>query len=171
MGLVPDKQYCGLRMRRECRERFLHHRGLAIPTCMTHVRAARAAMHVGIANLRFPLKSVTGKIPAFPAFAQPAIFRICQEAHDMWVGWQATSGYSKVQGMSWRGHCDGCHFGILVSPSSHRKSFGELVLVWYMKRKCMLPDLLMGCSALTKWLDSSVTTRGLLGHPIEWLLI
>ena len=44
MGLLPDKQHCGLRMRRECRERFPRHRGLAIPTCIT----ARALMHVGI---------------------------------------------------------------------------------------------------------------------------
>ena len=34
MGLLPDKSNCGLRMRRECRERFPHHRGLAIPTCI-----------------------------------------------------------------------------------------------------------------------------------------
>ena len=36
MGLLPDPNYCGLRMRRECRERFPRHRGLAIP-CATHV--------------------------------------------------------------------------------------------------------------------------------------
>ena len=35
IGLLPDKQNCGLRMRRECQERFPHHRGLAIPTCIT----------------------------------------------------------------------------------------------------------------------------------------
>ena len=47
-----------------------------------HVRDARAVMHVGIANLRFPLKSVAGKtFPAIPAHAQPAILRIWQEAH------------------------------------------------------------------------------------------
>ena len=33
--LLPDTQNCGLRMRRECRERFFHHRGLAIPTYIT----------------------------------------------------------------------------------------------------------------------------------------
>ena len=33
MGLLPDTYNCGLRMRRECQERFLCHRGLAIPTC------------------------------------------------------------------------------------------------------------------------------------------
>ena len=42
MGLLPDTQNWGLRMRRECRERFPRHRGLAIPdmhhgTCVTHV--------------------------------------------------------------------------------------------------------------------------------------
>ena len=35
MGLLSDTYNCGLRMRRECRERFPHHRGLAIPTCIT----------------------------------------------------------------------------------------------------------------------------------------
>ena len=40
MGLLPDTYNCGLRIRRECRERFPRHRGLAIPTCIT-VRAWR----------------------------------------------------------------------------------------------------------------------------------
>ena len=30
MGLLPDTLNCGLRMHQECRERFPHHRGLAI---------------------------------------------------------------------------------------------------------------------------------------------
>ena len=34
MGLSPDTQNCGLRMRRECRERCPRHRGLAIPSCI-----------------------------------------------------------------------------------------------------------------------------------------
>ena len=38
MGLLPDTYYCGLRMRREYRERFPHHHGLA--TCIT-ARALR----------------------------------------------------------------------------------------------------------------------------------
>ena len=40
MGLLPDTQNCGLRMRRECWERFPHHRVLAIPTRIT-ARASR----------------------------------------------------------------------------------------------------------------------------------
>ena len=40
MGLLPDTQNCGLRMRRECRERFPRHCGLAIPACIT-ARASR----------------------------------------------------------------------------------------------------------------------------------
>ena len=35
MGLSPDTWNYGLRMRRECRERFPRHRGLATPTCIT----------------------------------------------------------------------------------------------------------------------------------------
>ena len=47
MGLLPDTQYRGLRMRRECRERFPRHRlqrkplvsdpGMHHGTCVTHV--------------------------------------------------------------------------------------------------------------------------------------
>ena len=40
MGLLPDTYTCGFCMRRECRERIPHHRGLAIPTCIT-ARASR----------------------------------------------------------------------------------------------------------------------------------
>ena len=49
-----------------------------------HVRDARVLMHVGIASCRFPLKLVAGKtVPAFPAHAQLAIWRIWYEAHYM----------------------------------------------------------------------------------------
>ena len=75
MGLLPDTQYCGLCMRRKCRERFTHHR--LSRHASRHVRHARAVMHAGIAYWRFPLKSVAGKtFPGFPAHAQPAILRI-----------------------------------------------------------------------------------------------
>ena len=40
MGLLPDMQNFGLRMRQECRDRFLRLRVLAIPTCIT-ARACR----------------------------------------------------------------------------------------------------------------------------------
>ena len=51
MGLLPDKLICGLRMRRECRELFPRHRGIAIPRqALRHVRDARAVMHVEIAT-------------------------------------------------------------------------------------------------------------------------
>ena len=42
-----------------------------------HVRDARAVMHVGIANPRWPGKT----FPAFSAHAQPTVLRIWQEAH------------------------------------------------------------------------------------------
>ena len=42
MGFLPDTWNCELRMRRECREPFPRHRGLAIPTCI--------GMYAGIAN-------------------------------------------------------------------------------------------------------------------------
>ena len=49
VSCLADMQNCGLHMRRECRERFPRHHGLAIPTCIT-ARYACAMMHAGIAN-------------------------------------------------------------------------------------------------------------------------
>ena len=49
MGLLPDTQNCGLRMRRECRERFPRHRRLAIPTCIT-ARAHARCMPVSLSR-------------------------------------------------------------------------------------------------------------------------
>ena len=51
LGLLPDTQNCGLRMRRECRERFPLHQLQRKPLVSDpHVRHTRAVMHVGIAN-------------------------------------------------------------------------------------------------------------------------
>ena len=54
MGLLPDTQYCRLRMRRECRERFPRHRlqrkplvgepGMHNGTCVTHVALCIAGL-------------------------------------------------------------------------------------------------------------------------------
>ena len=81
-GLVPDTQNCGLRMRRECRERFPRHRLLRKPlvndpsmhhgTCVTHVPwCMSGSLTCGEGE----------KFPAFPAHAQPAILHIWQESH------------------------------------------------------------------------------------------
>ena len=52
MGLLPDTQNCGLRIRRECRECFpaTDFKG------NYYLRHARAVMHVGIANPRWRAK-------------------------------------------------------------------------------------------------------------------
>ena len=94
MGLLPDT--CGLRKRRECRERFPRHRVQRTPLisdsgthhgrCVTHV--PRVVMHVEIANpwwrakrfrhsrcMRNPQFNVSGKRPMycmFPGFQQNA---------------------------------------------------------------------------------------------------
>ena len=47
---VGEIIYALISIRWECRERFPRHRGLAILTCIRHVRNARAVMHAGIAN-------------------------------------------------------------------------------------------------------------------------
>ena len=83
MGLLPDTKNCGLRMRRECRERFPRDRGLAIPTCIT-ARACRTCRDACRDKLTsgFSWSWWRGKtFPAFPAHAQPAILRIWYEAH------------------------------------------------------------------------------------------
>ena len=43
MSLLTDTQNCGLRMRRESRERFPRHRRLATPICITAWRTCRDA--------------------------------------------------------------------------------------------------------------------------------
>ena len=57
MGLLTDTQNCGLRMRREYREGFPRHRGLAIPTCT----AARAWRMPGSPTNDFLLSRWRGK--------------------------------------------------------------------------------------------------------------
>ena len=82
IGLLPDTENCGLRMHRECRERFP-----LPPTskktanqwsrhASRHVRHARAEMHVGIAYLRR-----RGKRPRIPGARPATILRIWQDAH------------------------------------------------------------------------------------------
>ena len=44
MGPISDAYNCGLRMRREWRERFPRHRELAIPTCIITHMASPATM-------------------------------------------------------------------------------------------------------------------------------
>ena len=88
MGLLPDTYNRGLRMRRECRERFPRHRlqreplvsdpGMHHGTCVTDVPWCMSGS----------LTTVAGKtFPAFPAHAQPGILRIWQEAHGMTPPW------------------------------------------------------------------------------------
>ena len=83
MGLLPDTQNCGLRMRQVCRERFSRHRlqrkslvndpGMHHGTCVTHVPwcMSGSLTRCGWENA-----------PGIPAHAPPAILRIWQEAHN-----------------------------------------------------------------------------------------
>ena len=82
MGLLPDTWNCGLRMRRECRERFpcgrLQRKPLASDpgmhqgTCVTHVPWCMSG-------------SLTGgggeNVPGIPDACEPVILCIWQEAH------------------------------------------------------------------------------------------
>ena len=75
IGLLPDTQNCGLRMRREYREYFPRHRGLVIPrrTCHDACRDRWLVVFFEVA---------AGKtFPAFTAHAQSVILRIWYEVH------------------------------------------------------------------------------------------
>ena len=96
MGLLPDTQNSGLRMRRECRESFPRHRFqskllVSDPdrhhgTCVTHVPWCMSGS----------LNSGGGEtFPAFPAHAQLAILRIWQEAHGLIVVYHHYQSHSK----------------------------------------------------------------------------
>ena len=77
MGFLLDTQNCGLCMRRECRECFPHHRlqmrplvsdpGMHHDMCVTHVPWCMSGSLIRGGGETFP---------AYPAHAQPAIFRI-----------------------------------------------------------------------------------------------
>ena len=82
MGLLPDTQYRGLRMRRGCRERFSRHRlqwkplvsdpGMHHSTCVTHVPWCMSGS----------LNSGGGEnVPGIPCAWATRFFRIWQEAH------------------------------------------------------------------------------------------
>ena len=67
MGLLPDKQYCGCACAGNAGNAFPVTAGKRSRHASRHVRHARAVMHAGIANLRFPLKSATGEnVPGIP---------------------------------------------------------------------------------------------------------
>ena len=58
------------------------------------MRDPRAVIHAGIANYRWPLKSVAGKtFPAFPVHAQSSILRIWLGAHGPPAGMKLISTY------------------------------------------------------------------------------
>ena len=67
MGLLPDKQYCGCACAGNAGNAFPVTAGKRSRHASRHVRHARAVMHAGIANLRFPLKSAAGEnVPGIP---------------------------------------------------------------------------------------------------------
>ena len=112
MGLLPDTHNCGLRMRRECRERFL-----PPPTsketarkwswhASRHVRDARAVMHVGIAYQRWRGKrsrhSRRMRTRNFTYLARGQ----CQHGHHGWnwrlLSWQLTVPQGMAKPAQWQ---------------------------------------------------------------------
>ena len=77
--LLPDTQNCVLRMRRERRECFPSHRGLAIPTSITARSSCTCRYACWDHWLAVSFEVDGGEtFPTFPAHAQPAILRICK---------------------------------------------------------------------------------------------
>ena len=77
MGLLPNTSNCGCVCVGNAGNVFSATAGKQSRHASRHVLDARAVMHAGIGNSRFPLNSAVGeKFPAFPAHAPPAILRI-----------------------------------------------------------------------------------------------
>ena len=67
MGLLPDTQNCGCACAGNAGNVFPVTAGKRSRHASRHVRHARAVMHAGIANYRFPLKSTAGEnVPGIP---------------------------------------------------------------------------------------------------------
>ena len=67
MGLLPDTQNCGCACAGNAGNVFPVTAGKRSRHASRHVRHARAVIHAGIANLRFPLKSAAGEnVPGIP---------------------------------------------------------------------------------------------------------
>ena len=67
MGLLPDTQNCGCACAGNAGNVFPVTAGKRSRHASRHVRHARAVMHAGIANYRFPLKSAAGEnVPGIP---------------------------------------------------------------------------------------------------------
>ena len=67
MGLLPDTQNCGCACAGNAGNVFPVTAGKRSRHASRHVRHARAVMHVGIVNWRFPLRSAAGEnVPGIP---------------------------------------------------------------------------------------------------------
>ena len=67
MGLLPDTQNCGCACAGNAGNVFPVTAGKRSQHASRHVHYARAVMHAGIANKRFPLKSAAeGNVPGIP---------------------------------------------------------------------------------------------------------
>ena len=67
MGLLPDTRNCGCACAGDAGNVFPITAGERSRHASRHVRHARAVMHAGIANYRFPLKSAAGEnVPGIP---------------------------------------------------------------------------------------------------------
>ena len=89
MGLLPDMLNCGLCMHRECRERFPHHRGLTIPTCIpcvTHVPwcMPRSLTRGFLWNRWRGKRSRRMRNPQFYVYGKRPLVELCLIIQEVW---------------------------------------------------------------------------------------
>ena len=110
MGLLPDTQNCGCACAGNAGNVFPATAGKRSRHASRHVRHARAVMHAGIANLRFPSKSAVGEnVPGIPGACANSNF-----TYLVWGPW--VSNYIHVK--QWDAITYPCHkvYGGLMKP-------------------------------------------------------
>ena len=84
MDLLQDTSNCTLRMRRECRERFPHHRLQKKPLVSDHdMHHGTCATHVPWCMLGLLTRGGGENVPGIPGACATPNFTIWQEAHGM----------------------------------------------------------------------------------------
>ena len=88
MGLLPDTRNCVCACAGDAGNVFPITAGERSRHASRHVRHARAVMHAGIANYRFPLKSAAGEnVPSIPGACATCNFTYL--VRGPWKGWSS----------------------------------------------------------------------------------
>ena len=137
MGLLPDTRNCGCACAGDAGNVFPITAGERSRHASRHVRHARAVMHAGIANYRFPLKSAAGEnVPGIPGACATCNFTYL--VRGPWH--KATENYIQLLCF---GFLQGCHFFPMIlfiyftdnrtawSHTNHRVHFTKIENLLY----------------------------------------